>query len=257
MKAVILVCSIGMTVLGGADLTLANSPTSPIYRANQVRPALLRNSLYRDVRPASAPAVLSSTTPSASTPSSSPTEPAALTFQAWKTLRMEEARFVLERLMMETQIQEMQQTQNAPMVDRAPGERQAVIRSAPSASSEGNISGAALPTARIARHARVDARTDNRQIRPESRSETKVEQARINLEIANELTITDYLQIYLSQFRSPDVLRDVARRMAAEDVAELLMAYQQKSASLGSVGESSLAASRLCSGTAASRATGR
>lgn len=253
MKSAIFAYLLGMTVLMGADSASANAPASATYRANQARPALLRNGLNRDLLPASAPAVLGSMVAGAPTPSASPTGPVALTFQAWKTLRIEEARFVLERMMMETQIQQMQQSQNAQLVDRAPGERQAVVRSIPSAPNEGNAPNAASQAIRSSRNARVDARSESMHNRQESRSEIKVEQARINLEIANELTITDYLQIYLSQFRSPEVLRDVARRMAPEDVAELLMAYQQKSASLGSVAESSLAASRLCSGASVAR----
>jgi hypothetical protein len=71
----------------------------------------------------------------------------------------------------------------------------------------------------------------------------------MNLEIAQDLTIDDYLQIYLSQFKSAEVLRDVARRMNPDEVAELLIAYQ-KTASIGEFENTGAAANpRLCSGT--------
>lgn len=194
-----------------------------------------RGSFGGAVIPASAPAVVSSVVSAMPSPAAIP---GVLTFQAWKALRVEEARLVLERMMMETQIQQMQQTQNA--AERSPGERQAVIRTQ-----------AAPPVLRQAvrgsRTGRVDQRLD---AKTDARGDGKVEQARINLEIAQELAITDYLQIYLSQFRTPDALRDVARRMNPEEVAELLVAYQQKAVGPGSVADSSLAASRLCSGAA-------
>lgn len=197
--------------------------------------ASARASFGAAVIPASAPPVVSSVVSALPSPTAIP---GVLTFQAWKALRIEEARLVLERMMMETQIQQMQQTQNA--AERSPGERQAVIRTQ-----------AAPPALRQAvrgsRTGRVDQRLD---AKTDARGDGKVEQARINLEIAQELAITDYLQIYLSQFRTPDALRDVARRMNPEEVAELLVAYQQKAVGLGSVADSSLAASRLCSGAA-------
>lgn len=193
-----------------------------------------RGSFGAAVIPASAPPVVSSVVSALPAPTAIP---GVLTFQAWKALRVEEARLVLERMMMETQIQQMQQTQNA--AERSPGERQAVIRQAAPPALRQAVRGSR--TGRVDQ--RLDAKTD-------ARGDGKVEQARINLEIAQELAITDYLQIYLSQFRTPDALRDVARRMNPEEVAELLVAYQQKAVGPGSVADSSLAASRLCSGAA-------
>lgn len=196
--------------------------------------ASARASFGAAVIPASAPPVVSSVVSALPSPTAIP---GVLTFQAWKALRIEEARLVLERMMMETQIQQMQQTQNA--AERSPGERQAVIRQAAPPALRQAVRGSR--TGRVDQ--RLDAKTD-------ARGDGKVEQARINLEIAQELAITDYLQIYLSQFRTPDALRDVARRMNPEEVAELLVAYQQKAVGPGSVADSSLAASRLCSGAA-------
>lgn len=155
-----------------------------------------------------------------------PSLPAVLTFQAWKTLRTDEARLILERLTLEGQIF------SAASAERAPGERQAVVKSASVASTT------AAPNPRSSPRAAVRPRQDNR-----------VEQARMNLEIAQDLTINDYLQIYLSQFKTADVLRDVARRMNPEEVAELLIAYQ-KTSLVGDVASATQANSRLCSSTA-------
>lgn len=140
---------------------------------------------------------------------------AILTFQAWKNLRVEEARLVLERMILESQFEKM------PVIDRSPGERQAVIRTAVEPVRQGIRPGGGVKTA----------------LRPESR----IEQARMNLEIAQDLMVNDYLVIYLSQFRSRDAILDVARRMPPEDVADLLMSHQRLS--LNQVAEHSVAPS--------------
>lgn len=159
-----------------------------------------------------------------------PALPAVLTFQAWKSLRTDEARLILERMTLEGQIFA---ASGAAGADRAPGERQAVVRAVPSAGTM------TAPNPRSSPRAAVRLRQDNR-----------VEQARMNLEIAQDLTINDYLQIYLSQFKSPEVLRDVARRMNPDEVTELLIAYQ-KTASIGEFANTDTPGnSRLCSGAA-------
>lgn len=123
----------------------------------------------------------------------------ALTFQGWKNLRVDEARLVLERMTLEGHLEKM------PQIERSPGEKQAVIRTA-------------SPSPRP------------RAGRAESRADARIEQARMSLEIARDLTVNDYLLIYLSQFKSRDILVDVARRMPPEDVAELLLSYQKLAA---------------------------
>lgn len=128
-------------------------------------------------------------------PPSVPAVETALTFQAWKSLRVDEARFVLERMTLEGHLEKM------PQIDRSPVEKTPAIR-----------------TTTVTRAGRV-----------ESRADARIEQARINLEIARDLTVNDYLLVYLSQFKSREVLIDVARRMPPEDVADLLQAYQKLS----------------------------
>lgn len=140
-------------------------------------------------------------------PESAAGAPSAMTFQGWKSLRVEEAKLVLERLTFENQVD------RAPVVDRSPGEKQAVVKSAPE----------------VIVRASVSARAGKSTSRSDSRSDSRIEQARINLEIARDLAMNDYLQIYLSQVKLRDSLLDVARRMAPEDVVDLLVSYQKLS----------------------------
>jgi hypothetical protein len=135
-----------------------------------------------------------------------------LTFQAWKSLRVDEARLVLERLTYENQLDKM------PTIERSPVEKPAATRVA-------DIPARASSPTRSVKSARADSRT---------------EQAQMNLEIAQDLTVNDYLVIYLSQFKSREAILDVARRLAPEDIADLLMSYQKLSMG-GQIAEHSIA----------------
>lgn len=157
------------------------------------------------LKPAPAPSPVAAY---AQSPSPTPIQ-AILTFQAWKNLRIEEARLVLERMTYENQLEKM------PVIERSPGEKEAVVRTV------------------------APARAPQRGGRAESRIESRTEQARLNLEIAQDLTMNEYLAIYLSQFKTREAMLDIARRMPPEDVAELLM-VNQKMASGGQVAEHSL-----------------
>ena len=130
-----------------------------------------------------------------------PTPANVLTYQAWKSLRMDEARLVLERMTYENQLEKM------PQIDRSP-----------------------VPKPVAARPVKGG--------RPE-RADARIEQARMNLEIAQDLTVNDYLVIYLSQFKSREAMLDVARRMAPEEVADLLISHQKMSSG-GQVAEHTL-----------------
>jgi hypothetical protein len=145
-----------------------------------------------------------------------------MTFQAWKGLRLEEARLVLERLTQERAYDN--QADRSAMIERAPGERQAVVKSAAEPATR-------LGTARAAKTA--------------SRSDSRIEQAQMNLEIAQDLTVNDYLQIYLSRFRSREALLDVARRMAPEEVVDLLLSYQKLSSGAQLAENTAATATRL------------
>lgn len=130
-----------------------------------------------------------------------------LTYQAWKSLRMDEARLVLERMTYENQLEKM------PQIERSPIGSQ--------------VKPVAAKPVKGGRAERADAR---------------IEQARMNLEIAQDLTVNDYLVIYLSQFKSREAMVDVARRMAPEEVADLLISHQKMSSG-GQVAEHTLAPS--------------
>jgi hypothetical protein len=130
------------------------------------------------------------------------TSSSIMTFQTWKNLRLEEARLVLERLSYENQ------SDRTASIDRSPGEKQAVIKTALDVSP------------RMA---------GNKTAKSAARPDARIEQAQMNLEIAQDLTVNDYIQIYLSRFKSREAMLDVARRMAPEDVADLLISYQKLS----------------------------
>ena len=122
-----------------------------------------------------------------------------LTFQVWKTTRLEEARNTIERLQLEAALDRL------PPVDRSPGEKAVVVKPA--------IEVVASPT---------NSRATVRVLRPEQR----LNQAKINFEIAKELSIHDYIAVYLSQYSSRASMLEVAKKMSPEEVAELLMALR-------------------------------
>ena len=55
----------------------------------------------------------------------------------------------------------------------------------------------------------------------------KLQQAIQNAEIAQDLTVNDYFVLYLSQFHTRDVFVDVAKRLAPEELADLMLAFQK------------------------------
>lgn len=122
-----------------------------------------------------------------------------LTFQAWKTTRLEEARNTIERLQLEAALDRL------PPVDRSPGEKAVVVKP--------TIDATAAP---------VNSRAIVRVLRPEQR----LSQAKINFEIAKELSIHDYIAVYLSQYSSRASMLEVAKKMSPEEVAELLLALR-------------------------------
>lgn len=156
------------------------------------------------------PAVSVTAAPSP-TPGVAPT-PTVLTYQAWKNLRIDEARLVLERVIFENQLEKQ------TVIERAPGEKQAVVRPVGVSVTPSPVPGV-LPAPTPSRVA----------VRADSRADSRIEQARMALETAQDLTVNDYLVIYLSQFKSRDVISDVARRMSPEEVTELLTASQKLS----------------------------
>lgn len=105
-----------------------------------------------------------------------------LSFLAWKSTRVEEARLNLERAQLEL----------------------------------GGAKGL-TPTAGQKAGAPKSGRPDQ-----------KVQQAQLNLEIAQELSITDYFVIYLGAMKDRESLVEVAKKLTPEEVADLLTAYQKQ-----------------------------
>ncbi len=59
------------------------------------------------------------------------------------------------------------------------------------------------------------------------RLDQRMRQLQFNVEVAQELTLNDYFLIYLSQFKSKDLLTDAAKHLTPEEIGELLLAYQR------------------------------
>ena len=55
----------------------------------------------------------------------------------------------------------------------------------------------------------------------------RLSQARVNLEIAQELTVNDYFVLYLSRIQNQDIFLEAAKKMSPEEMAELMRAYQR------------------------------
>lgn len=141
--------------------------------------------------------------PAASSPVVTVPGSEVLSFQAWKQLRVNEARSVLEKLQAE-----FPPTTSTPSV---------VMKALP----PGGVGRAALTRG--------------------PRAEQRLEQAKLNLEFAQDLTIHEYFVVYLSQFTpSRQLYLDVAKKMSTEETAEVLMALRSlqatgRSANLGAL----------------------
>lgn len=122
-------------------------------------------------------------------------ESSVLGFQTWKASRVEEARNVLERLTTDGQLDRL----SGP--DRSP---------TPQTSAKGEAKKSQ------ARPAAKGGRADQR-----------VQQAQLNVEIAEELSVNDYFILYLSQLKSRDAFVEVARKLSPEEIADLILAYQK------------------------------
>jgi hypothetical protein len=121
-------------------------------------------------------------------------ETAVLGFQAWKTSRVDDARSNLEKLQAEK-----------------PSQALAAI-TGPKPSDKKNQSEQARAMA-----LRVP------------RTDQKVQQAQLALEIAQELTINDYFVLYLGPFKNNrDAYIEAAKKLSPEESADLMMSYQKR-----------------------------
>jgi hypothetical protein len=60
-----------------------------------------------------------------------------------------------------------------------------------------------------------------------SRSDQRLQQAQLNLDIAQELTVNDYFVLYLTQFKQREAFVEVAKKLTPEETADLMMSYQK------------------------------
>lgn len=112
-----------------------------------------------------------------------------LGFRAWKTQRIDEAKLALERV-----------TTESSNDKRSPTAPTAEVRSA------GTLM----------------------QVKKLSKAETRINQAKMNLELAAEFTINDYFVLYLSQQANAEAIPEAAKKMSPEEVAELMLAYKKR-----------------------------
>jgi methionine-rich copper-binding protein CopC len=114
-------------------------------------------------------------------------------FQAWKTSRVDEARATIEKLQSERPT-----TVAAKILDKK--------------TTDGNKTDASARLQTAQKSGRVDQR---------------LQQAQLNLEVAQELTINDYFVLYLSQLKSREQFIEAAKKLNPDEAADLMMSYQK------------------------------
>ena len=57
------------------------------------------------------------------------------------------------------------------------------------------------------------------------------QQAQLNVQIVQELTLTDYFSLYLSQLKDRSMMVDAAKKLSVDEIADLMTAYQKTLAS--------------------------
>ncbi len=114
-------------------------------------------------------------------------------FQAWKAARIDDARVSLEKLQVE---------RSAPVV--VSGKRGDAGK-ANEAIASGRLQAAG-------KNLRVDS---------------KLQQAQLNLELAQELAVNDYFVLYLSQLKGRDAFVEAAKKLTPEEAADLMMTFSK------------------------------
>ncbi|MES2963194.1 MAG: hypothetical protein V4760_04830 [Bdellovibrionota bacterium] len=117
-------------------------------------------------------------------------------FQAWKASRVEEAKTQIDRIQGEAGVDKV-------TGERAPGEKNPVVKGAETKS---------LAKDRLQKSPRIDQR---------------LQQAQLNLEIAQELSVNDYFVLYLSPFKDRSAFQEAARKLSVDETADLMLAYQR------------------------------
>lgn len=73
----------------------------------------------------------------------------------------------------------------------------------------------------------VDTRGIKSGVRSRQKIEQEISQAKMNVEINQDLTVNDYFILYLGQFQGPEALVEAAKKLSPEEIAELLGAYRR------------------------------
>lgn len=138
-----------------------------------------------------------------------------LGFQAWKTSRVDEARDAVERIQLEIHLDK------TPQVDRAPGERVAIIKSAGTKGAE------KIEKMVEKKVENMKALEPNARLQKNARPDQRLRQAQLNVQIAHELTVNDYFVLYLSQFKERGAFLEAAKKLTPEETADLMVTYQR------------------------------
>lgn len=82
------------------------------------------------------------------------------------------------------------------------------------------------------------ARAENSKASPKNNTpkkpNQKLQEAKMNFEIARELSVNDYFVLYLSQFQSRQALAEAAKKLSSDEMAELMQAFQRSLGALSS-----------------------
>ena len=86
----------------------------------------------------------------------------------------------------------------------------------------------ATPVPKSARRGKQDPGSRLQLATKTGRLDQRLQQAQINLEIAQELTVNDYFVLYLSQFKQKEAFIEAAKKLSPEEAADLMMSYQKR-----------------------------
>jgi hypothetical protein len=123
-----------------------------------------------------------------------------VSYQAWKSARIEEALKNVERLNVESR---------STLPNSGPQQQ---LGSQNSGNTSGLTNSASAATPLSQAKAKLDAR---------------VAHGQQNLEIAKELSVNDYFVLYLSQLKSKEAFVEVAKKLSHDELAELMMVFQR------------------------------
>lgn len=86
----------------------------------------------------------------------------------------------------------------------------------------------ATPTPKAARRGKQEIGSRLQIASKNGRPDQRLQQAQINLEMAQELTVNDYFVLYLSQFKQKEAFVEAAKKLSPEEAADLMMSYQKR-----------------------------